>query len=145
MLDVGVIGGGTAGSAAALFLARAGHRVTIYERVPKPSAVGAGITLQPTGMHVLARLGLYDEVVRRGSRIDNLVCEDARDKAFIAHLDSDAVMHIPWLSKAQSSVWFYHDYVVQSEAQPGDLAGLPSKLGSYYRQCADEANGIYRA
>jgi hypothetical protein len=67
-----------------------------------------------------------------------------RDK-FIAHLDSDAVMHIPWLSKAQSSVWFYHNYVVQNEAQPGDLAGLPSKLGSYYRQCADEANGIYRA
>lgn len=67
-----------------------------------------------------------------------------RDK-FIAHLESDEVMHIPWLSKAQSSVWFYHNYVVQNEAQPGDLAGLPSKLGSYYRQCADEANGIYRA
>ena len=47
-LDVGVIGGGTAGSTAAIFLARAGHRVTLYERVPKPTAVGAGITIQPT-------------------------------------------------------------------------------------------------
>ena len=58
-LDVGVIGGGTAGSAAAIFLARAGHRVTVYERVEKPTAVGAGITIQPTGLHVLCRLGVY--------------------------------------------------------------------------------------
>jgi 2-polyprenyl-6-methoxyphenol hydroxylase-like FAD-dependent oxidoreductase len=79
MLDVGVIGGGTAGSAAALFLARAGHRVTLYERVVDPSPVGAGITLQPTGQHVLARLGLHDAVVSRGARIDRLVCETVRN------------------------------------------------------------------
>ena len=35
-LDVGVVGCGTAGAAVALFLARAGHTVTIYERVPDP-------------------------------------------------------------------------------------------------------------
>jgi len=80
MLDVGVVGGGTAGGAAALFLARAGHRVTIYERVPSPTPVGAGITLQPTGMYVLTKLGLYDAVVPRGSRIERLVCEDARGR-----------------------------------------------------------------
>lgn len=76
-LDVGVIGGGTAGSAAAIFLARAGHRVTLYERVAKPTAVGAGITIQPTGLHVLCRLGLYPYVVGRGARIDRLFCESA--------------------------------------------------------------------
>ena len=65
-LDVGIIGGGTAGSAATLFLARAGHRVTVYERVASPGAVGAGITLQPTGLHVLCRLGLYMHVERAG-------------------------------------------------------------------------------
>ena len=74
-LDVGIIGCGTAGSAAALFLARAGHRVTVYERVPSPGPVGAGITLQPTGLHVLCRLGLYQHVVSRGARIDRLLCE----------------------------------------------------------------------
>jgi hypothetical protein len=61
-----------------------------------------------------------------------------RDK-FVAHLDSDKVMHIPWLGKAQSSVWFYHAHVVKNEAQPGDLAGLPLNLGTHYRACADEA------
>jgi 2-polyprenyl-6-methoxyphenol hydroxylase-like FAD-dependent oxidoreductase len=74
-LDVGIIGCGTAGSAAALFLASAGHRVTVYERVPSPRPVGAGITIQPTGLHVLARLGLRDHAVARGAPIDRLVCE----------------------------------------------------------------------
>ena len=32
-LDVGIVGCGTAGPAAALFLARQGHRITLYERV----------------------------------------------------------------------------------------------------------------
>src|SRR5687767_7081975 len=74
-LDVGVIGCGTAGSAAAVFLARRGHRITVYERVPSPGPVGAGITIQPTGLHVLVKLGLYNHIVSRGSRIDKLLCE----------------------------------------------------------------------
>lgn len=71
-LDVGVAGCGTAGAAAALFLARAGHRVTVYERVADPGAVGAGITLQPTGQAVLARLGLLAPILARGARLDRL-------------------------------------------------------------------------
>ncbi len=74
-LDIGVVGTGTAGSATALFLARAGHRVTVYERVAQPSTVGAGIMLQPTGMAVLRALGLASEVVPRGDVIDALKVE----------------------------------------------------------------------
>lgn len=77
-LDVGIIGCGTAGSAAAIFLARAGHRVTVYERVPQPGPVGAGIVLQPTGQAVLARLGLLDPVMERGARLDGLLCTNDR-------------------------------------------------------------------
>lgn len=74
LLDVGVIGGGTAGCAVALLLSRQGHAVTVYERVAVPGPVGAGITLQPTGLHVLEELGVYDAVVSRGARIDRLAC-----------------------------------------------------------------------
>src|SRR6476469_3469495 len=82
-LDVGIIGAGTAGSAAAIFLARQGHRVTVYERVPEPAAVGAGITIQPTGLHVLGRLGLRDAIVERGAHITRLYCETRARKPLV--------------------------------------------------------------
>lgn len=74
-LDVGIVGTGTAGSATALFLARLGHRITLYERVDDPRPLGAGIMLQPTGMAVLSALGLCDAVVSRGEPLTQLVCE----------------------------------------------------------------------
>ncbi len=66
--DIAVIGAGTAGAASALFLARAGHRVALFERVAEPGAVGAGILLQPTGMRALHGLGLLDEILEHGAR-----------------------------------------------------------------------------
>ncbi len=72
MTSVAVIGCGTAGAAAALFLARAGCEVTVLERVAEPKPVGAGILMQPTGQAVLARLGLLDAIAARGARVDRL-------------------------------------------------------------------------
>lgn len=83
-LDVGVVGAGTAGTAAALLLARAGHRVTLLERVPEPGPVGAGIVLQPTGQAVLQRLGLLPPVRQRGARIDRLRCVTGRGREVFA-------------------------------------------------------------
>ena len=74
-LRVAVIGCGTAGAAGALFLSRAGHDVTVFERVPEPGPVGAGILMQPSGLLVLERLGLAGRVLARGSRVSQLVCE----------------------------------------------------------------------
>jgi 2-polyprenyl-6-methoxyphenol hydroxylase-like FAD-dependent oxidoreductase len=76
-LEVGVIGTGTAGSAAALFLARAGHRVTVLEEVEDPGPVGAGIVLQPIGQRVMSELGLFATILERGARLDGLLCETA--------------------------------------------------------------------
>ncbi len=89
-LDVGVVGCGTAGPAAALFLARQGHDVTLYERVAAPRPVGAGIILQPTGQAVMARLGLLDAVLARGERLDGLRVRDA-DQRVLLHLDYASV------------------------------------------------------
>src|SRR5688500_1152857 len=82
-LDVGVIGCGTAGPAAALFLARGGHRVTVYERVAEPAPVGAGILLQPTGQAVLARLGLLERVRARAAPVDRLLAQRACGRAAV--------------------------------------------------------------
>jgi 2-polyprenyl-6-methoxyphenol hydroxylase-like FAD-dependent oxidoreductase len=80
---IAVIGTGTAGSACALFLARAGHRVSLFEKVDDPGAVGAGIVLQPTGQHVLARLGLLAPILEAGARIDRLRCETDRGRTVV--------------------------------------------------------------
>lgn len=82
-LDVGIVGAGTAGSAAAILLARAGHRVSLYERVDEPGPVGAGIVLQPTGQAALARLGLLGPILERGARIERLRCETDRGRTVV--------------------------------------------------------------
>ena len=71
-IDIAVCGCGPAGLAAALFLQRSGHRVRIFERFERPRAVGSGLIIQPTGLGVLAELGLIDEVLAIGARIDRL-------------------------------------------------------------------------
>lgn len=73
-LDVGIVGAGFAGAAAALFLAERGHRVTVYEQAAKPEPVGAGILMQPAGLSVLADLGLLQGALERGSRVESLIC-----------------------------------------------------------------------
>ncbi len=61
-MKVGVVGCGTGGPAVATLLARAGHDVEVLEQAPAPGPAGAGLLLQPTGMAVLERLGVLDEV-----------------------------------------------------------------------------------
>ena len=72
MLRIGVVGCGTGGPAAALLLHAQGHQVEVLEAVPDPVPVGAGILLQPTGMGVLSRLRLLDDVLAQGARIERL-------------------------------------------------------------------------
>ncbi|HZD69173.1 MAG TPA: NAD(P)/FAD-dependent oxidoreductase [Actinomycetes bacterium] len=75
---VAVAGGGIAGMAAALLLARAGASVTLVERVAAPEAVGAGLLLQPNGLAVLGGLGLGEELERGAHRLDDgLALRDA--------------------------------------------------------------------
>lgn len=81
--DVGVVGAGFAGMAAALFLARAGHRVTLYERAATPGPVGAAIVLQPSGLAVLRRLGLDREVEARSQRLDRLAVRTPRGNGVV--------------------------------------------------------------
>jgi salicylate hydroxylase len=70
--SIAIAGAGPAGLAAALFLHRDGHRVTVFERFPAPRPLGSGLVLQPTGLAVLAALGLADRVLARGRRIDRM-------------------------------------------------------------------------
>ncbi len=72
-LDIAIAGCGIAGLAAALLLHRQGHCVTLYERFEAPQPVGSGLMIQPTGLAVLAKLGLAAEVMAAGAPVDALL------------------------------------------------------------------------
>ncbi|MFN3546430.1 MAG: FAD-dependent oxidoreductase [Mesorhizobium sp.] len=76
-LDIAICGAGPAGLAAALFLRRAGHRVTVFERFESAKPLGSGLILQPTGLSVLGALGLLPQILSLGSRIERLHGADA--------------------------------------------------------------------
>lgn len=71
-LEIAVAGCGPAGLAAALLLARDGHRVRLFEQFDAPKPLGSGLIVQPTGFEVLKALGLEGEVLAAGARVDRL-------------------------------------------------------------------------
>jgi 2-polyprenyl-6-methoxyphenol hydroxylase-like FAD-dependent oxidoreductase len=58
LLSVGIVGAGTAGLAAAIALARAGHRVTVFEKHAAMAPLGAGVLIQPQGVAAFDKLGV---------------------------------------------------------------------------------------
>ena len=68
MRNVGIIGGGIGGVAAAAALHRLGIRATVYERAPRLEEVGAGMMLWPNATRVLRELGLLERVARNSGR-----------------------------------------------------------------------------
>jgi 2-polyprenyl-6-methoxyphenol hydroxylase-like FAD-dependent oxidoreductase len=84
-MRVGIVGGGIAGLASAVLLARAGREVVIFEAMPRIAAEGTGILLQPAGLEVLERLQLAAAALAHGSAIEKIVTR-ARDGATLMDL-----------------------------------------------------------
>jgi 2-polyprenyl-6-methoxyphenol hydroxylase-like FAD-dependent oxidoreductase len=73
---IAIVGSGTAGLAAAIFLTRNGQDVSVFERFDEPRPLGAGILLQPTGLACLACLDLDEQALSCGAPVFNLYGED---------------------------------------------------------------------
>lgn len=65
-MKVLVVGGGTAGSALAILLARGGAAVDVAEIAAGPVTSGSGITLQGNALRVLRELGVWERVEASG-------------------------------------------------------------------------------
>ncbi|HSV45354.1 MAG TPA: NAD(P)/FAD-dependent oxidoreductase [Ramlibacter sp.] len=82
-LSVAVAGAGFAGLATACMLARCGHQVTVFEKFDKPESLGAGILIQPSGLAAMQALGIRDEVVANGAKVDHLLGVTARQRPVV--------------------------------------------------------------
>jgi 2-polyprenyl-6-methoxyphenol hydroxylase-like FAD-dependent oxidoreductase len=67
-----VVGGGLAGAATAILLARDGVAVDLVELKPDVSAIGSGITLQGNALRELRRLGVWPRAEAAGYPFDCL-------------------------------------------------------------------------
>jgi len=80
-----VVGGGITGSMLSLALAQRGVRVDLVEITKDWRAAGHGITVQGNALAAFARVGIFDEVLRRGVPFDTLRMRQA-DGTLIAEL-----------------------------------------------------------
>ena len=83
MRDVGIIGGGIGGVAAAAALRKLGIPATVYERAPRLEEVGAGMMLWPNATRVLESLGLLDDVAARSASTTHFLVRASRGQVLM--------------------------------------------------------------
>ncbi len=69
-MSVAIIGGGIGGLTTALALKKANIPFKLYEAAPEIKAVGAGIIMANNALQVLCRLGVHQEIYKKGCRVD---------------------------------------------------------------------------
>lgn len=82
-MKIGIVGCGIGGMAAAIALSRDGHEVTLFERFARPTPIGAGLLLQPSGLEALAALGLRDAIEAKGGRVEALRGRTAKGRVVL--------------------------------------------------------------
>jgi hypothetical protein len=65
-----------------------------------------------------------------------------RDK-FVAHLDSDEIMHIPKLEVARSSVSYLYEYLRAHEDEEDSFIDAPTNASDFYARFSKEGNSVY--
>lgn len=112
--NIAIVGSGTSGLAAALFLAQDGHTVTLFERFDAPRPLGAGIMLQPTGLACLACLGLDGAILSYGAKIHHLYGRSANGRVVFDIQYGDLRPHLFGLGVHRGALFtVLHDEVVR--------------------------------
>jgi 2-polyprenyl-6-methoxyphenol hydroxylase-like FAD-dependent oxidoreductase len=86
-----VIGGGSAGLATAVLLARSGVTVDLVERQPDVTTIGSGITLQGNALRVLRELGVWKAAQAEGYSFDEIGVRAPDPQATLLAVSTDAL------------------------------------------------------
>jgi 2-polyprenyl-6-methoxyphenol hydroxylase-like FAD-dependent oxidoreductase len=135
-----VVGAGPGGSAAALLLAATGWSVTLLERVAEPTAVGAGILLQPNGLAVLDGLGLHDALHGRAHELHSATIRNHRGRVLLRTRVPDLGAGLDHLVAVRRS----HLATVLGDAI-GARAGIDLRTGAEVVRASPEGSVIYRS
>ena len=136
-----IAGGGIGGLCAAIALHQRGINARVYEAVPQVKPVGAGILLAPNALTILARLGLEQEALRCGLRLDELGVD------CFGILDAQGRMLLPGFALQQMRQQFGYGLVALARAELHALllAALPDGavvLGKRIQQLRESATAV---
>jgi salicylate hydroxylase len=92
-LKIAIIGGGIGGLVAAVALRMRGMEVSVYERSAEVREIGAGLRLTPNALKALRALGLEQDALAVGVRIDRSVTRNWRSARILATQDTDAARY----------------------------------------------------
>lgn len=135
-----IVGAGIAGLACALFVARAGYRVEIFERSKSLDPIGAGIQLSPNAMHVLATLGLERQIKSVAIAPAQIDVHDARSGKNIASIPLGTAV----VAKYEQPYLVIHRADLQNIllAACNNEPDIEVKMGVLVRDAVAHPNGI---
>ncbi len=85
-MSIGVVGGGIAGAAVAIALARKGSGVTVFEQATSAETAGAGVQIGPNAARALQAIGAYEAVVARSTSPQALAIHNGETGALLTEI-----------------------------------------------------------
>lgn len=134
-----VVGGGTAGTAAAILLAEAGVAVDLVDIKPDVTALGSGITLQGNALRVLRQLGVWENVHGEGHAHNRLALRapDA-DATVLVKLDVERTggPDLP------ATLGMYRPTLARILMDRVVAAGVKGRTGTTFAELTQDASGV---
>jgi salicylate hydroxylase len=135
---VTIAGGGIAGMAAGLALARAGWQPVVYEQAPAFSEVGAGVQLGPNVTRILRDWGLLDALLDSACQPRFLQARSADSGEVLARMDLHALSQrygAPYVSVHRADL---HRVLQQAAVQ----TGVQVQVGTTITRLLKTAEGV---